>query len=126
MPFRPNMAKSPGEFRRPTQPNHLRAKSRCRTTSPLCGLGMRGIPGVWHLNRSIRGFRKRRCVILIYISFWPWWTLFEMDARASERLLSGTWCVGYGRLMANPNFQLLVDAAKLLKPILGELTNETG
>ncbi|MGB2590660.1 MAG: hypothetical protein WBG02_05065 [Candidatus Acidiferrum sp.] len=39
----------------------------------------------------------------------------------SERLLSGTWCVGYGRLMANPNFQLLVDAAKLLKPILGEL-----
>jgi hypothetical protein len=23
--------------------------------------------------------------------------------------------------MANPNFQLLVDAAKLLKPILGEL-----
>jgi len=49
-----------------------------------------------------------------------------MDARASERLLSGTWCVGYGRLMANPNFQLLVDAAKLLKPILGELTNETG
>src|ERR1700693_4993394 len=30
-------------FRRHTQPNHLRAKSRCRTTSPLYGLGMREI-----------------------------------------------------------------------------------
>src|ERR1700732_4123224 len=44
-----------------------------------------------------------------------------MDARASERLLSANWCIGYGRLMATPNFQPLVDAAKLLKPILGEL-----
>lgn len=28
--------------------------------------------------------------------------------------------------MANPNFQLLVDAAKLLKPILGELVLSEG
>jgi len=36
-------------------------------------------------------------------------------------LLSATWCIGYGRLMANPNFQLLVDAAELLRPILQKL-----
>ena len=83
--------------------------------------GLTEIHGVSGLNRSIRVFRKRRYAILIYISFWPWSMLFETDARASARLLSATWCVGSGRLMANPNFQLLVDAAKLLKPILGEL-----
>ena len=46
---------------------------------------------------------------------------FETGARASERSPNETWCVGYGRPIANPNFQLLVDAAKLLRPILGEL-----
>jgi hypothetical protein len=44
-----------------------------------------------------------------------------MGAHASERLQSKTWCVEYERVMHNPNFQLLVDAAKLLEPILDEL-----
>jgi hypothetical protein len=45
----------------------------------------------------------------------------KMGAHASERLPSKTWCVEYERVMRNPNFQLLVDAAKLLQSILDEL-----
>jgi hypothetical protein len=43
------------------------------------------------------------------------------DGRASEIWPNAIWCTGSGRVMANPNLQLLTDAAKLLEPILGEL-----
>lgn len=44
------------------------------------------------------------------------------DGRAREqRSLSVILLHRYGRLMANPNLPLLLDAAKLLKLILGEL-----
>ena len=46
---------------------------------------------------------------------------FATGARASEILPSAIWCKGSGRVVANPNLQLVTDAAKLLGPILGEL-----
>jgi len=46
---------------------------------------------------------------------------FETGVHASERSRNKIWSVDYGQLTGNPNYQLLVDAAKLLKPILGVL-----
>jgi hypothetical protein len=46
---------------------------------------------------------------------------FAMDGHANEISPNASWSRDSGRFVANPNFQLLVDAAKLLKPILGEL-----
>src|SRR5207302_11353038 len=105
----------------PTQPNPLRARSRCRMIFRRFGRGQTEILGGLDLNRSIEKSRRRRCAIHNSISFWRWSMRFETGARASERSPNRTWCVDYGSLMANPNCQLLVDAAKLLRPILGEL-----
>src|SRR6266536_2140320 len=44
-----------------------------------------------------------------------------MGARASGIWPNAIWSTGLSRFMANPNLQLLTDAAKLLRPILGEL-----
>jgi hypothetical protein len=46
---------------------------------------------------------------------------FEMAVCVSGVWPSAIWCSGFGQDMANPNLQLLSDAAKLLQPILGEL-----
>jgi hypothetical protein len=44
------------------------------------------------------------------------------DGRAASGVSpSATWCSDFGQFMANPNLQLLIDAARLLQPILGEL-----
>jgi hypothetical protein len=47
--------------------------------------------------------------------------LFAMVAHVNAILQNAIWQKGCDPFMANPNLQLLVDAAKLLKPILGEL-----
>src|SRR5580704_5355746 len=46
---------------------------------------------------------------------------FATGARENEILPNANWSTGSGRVMANPNLQLLTDAAKLFEPILGEL-----
>src|SRR5215472_11665112 len=90
-------------------------------TSHLCGRGPREIPAELDLNLSIERSPRRRCAIRNSMSFWRWWMRSVTGARASERSRRRTWCIDSGQLMANPNYLLLVEAARLLKPMLGEL-----
>jgi hypothetical protein len=86
-----------------------------------CGLGMMVILEEWDLSPCTRLSRSRLYAILSFTSIWLWSTPFGMDARAREIWPNAIWCTGCDRFMENPNFQLLLDAARLLKPILGEL-----
>jgi hypothetical protein len=119
--FQPNGENRRGEYRQVMLRHPSTSSFHRGTNCRQCGRIRRVRRRASLSNRSTKRFLSPLFVTSFSTSVWPWWTRSATAGSAKNKSRNENFDRGCETVSENPNLALLMDAARILKPMLDEL-----